>query len=284
MAKAACFTFLKMMIPLCFINSVNGQKVDSFSIKADKLFISDVEQLFLWDSLQERLGKYDLEGVLLSEVYTTTYGDLEKVDLSDPLRPALFYKTSSMIEIFDDRLANRYEVDPKWVNVFQVGGMSRSRLGGFILFDSNQNQLIRLDQQANEIFRSSDLYAQVGNYLNPQDIFEYKGNIYLLDTSGILYEFSSQFQYLRQISVEDFLSFQWWEGRLYLYSKKSIKYISLLDMQLQQSTIQLKGYEIDSYGILGRSLYFLDRNRQLYRVPILEVLDGAEGLDSQSGN
>jgi len=128
-------------------------------------------------------------------------GKLFSVDVSNPLRPLLFYKDFSTIVLLDRFLANRASIDLKRYNILQPGAAGISYDNNIWVFDEYDNKLKKVDEQGKLLVETPDMRTIFPVSVHPQKILSDNGLVYLADSVNGVFVFDNYGAYKKKIGV-----------------------------------------------------------------------------------
>ncbi|MDD4149708.1 MAG: hypothetical protein PHE33_06735 [Bacteroidales bacterium] len=150
-------------ILLCFCSiAVFGQAkeisrntVDAQSFKLDKLgnfyFVN-----------QNVLTKTDKNLKVLFTWDNYSYGDISFVDVSDPLRILLYYADFNSLLFLDKYLTElRGPVSLDDIDIYNSGAIASAQQGGFWVYNYQNSQMARVDQNLNIAQKGVNLFSQM---------------------------------------------------------------------------------------------------------------------------
>ena len=128
-------------------------------------------------------------------------GKLFSLDVSNPLRPLLFYKDFSTIVVLDRFLANRASLDLKRHNIYQPGAAGLSYDNNIWVFDEYDNKLKKVDEQGNLLLETPDMRTLFSESVHPQKIISDNDLVYLADTANGIFVFDNYGAFKKRIAV-----------------------------------------------------------------------------------
>ena len=137
-----------------------------------------------------QLKKYNNKGDsvgLFDEV--KRYGTLTRVDVNNPLKILLFYKDFMTVLALDNFLSRLYKVDLRQAGILQSSTIATSYDNNFWVFDEQNAQLIKMSDQGQPIMTSNDFRQLFGEAVDPQEIVDRDGLVYLNDPDQGIYVF-----------------------------------------------------------------------------------------------
>ncbi|HJW16537.1 MAG TPA: hypothetical protein VJ499_05440 [Flavisolibacter sp.] len=200
--------FIIYLLAYCFVPCITRAQVDSgFSLlKTYKGDITDavmdnLDNLYIISS-SGQVRKFNEKGdsvAIYNQVRNA--GKLFSIDVSNPLRPLLFYKDFSTIVLLDRFLANRTLIDLKRYNILQPGAAGVSYDNNIWVFDEYDNKLKKVDEQGKLLVETPDLRTLFPVSVHPQKILSDNGLVYLADTANGVFVFDNYGSYKKKIAV-----------------------------------------------------------------------------------
>ena len=114
---------------------------------------------------QDNLIKYDSEGHTLYHYSNKLLGNIDQIDLSNPLRPLLFYKDQGLIIVLDNTLSQQKEpISLNELGLYQTSCIANSNFdNGIWLYDIDVNEIIKINQLSQVNYRSGNLSVLIPN-------------------------------------------------------------------------------------------------------------------------
>ena len=160
---------LFILIPLFWGTQVKEIR----GIEADNL-----QRLYVWNA--NKLVLYERDGTELFSYSESAFGEIEWVDVRDPMKPMVFFKDAGKAVLLDNTLsAQGGEID-----LFRIysglGTLFASSIDHhYWVFDSERQELLRLDASFSIVTRSGNLGALGLDGMNPERLQECNGKVYL---------------------------------------------------------------------------------------------------------
>jgi hypothetical protein len=137
--------------------------------------------IYLVDN-ESRLKKIDRNGDSVAVFNNIkSYGKIHSVDVTNPLKIVLYYKTISTIVILDRFLSIRQVIDLRKSNMQQAKAVRLSYDNNIWLFDELESKIKKLDENGKLLFQSADLRNVFAEAPSFQSIFDNDGSLYLYD-------------------------------------------------------------------------------------------------------
>lgn len=117
------------------------------------------------------------------------YGTLGAIDVTNPLKLLLFYPDFMTVLALDNFLNRLYKVDLRQAGILQTSTVSQSYDNNFWVFDEQNAQLKKVNDQGQAIMTSNDFRQLFGEAVNPTEIVDQDGLVYLNDPTQGIYIF-----------------------------------------------------------------------------------------------
>lgn len=187
---------------------VRSFKGDIANIALDNLdnlyVISSTGQLKKFNSRGDSVGVFN--GI-------RAYGMLSAIDVTNPLKPLLFYKDFSTVVVLDRLLANRVSLDLRRYNVLQPTAVALSYDNNIWVFDQYDNKLKKLDESGNLLLETTDFRQLLAQSISPQKIFNDNGLVYLMDSAKGVFVFDNYGSFKRKIEAKEWSYVDVYNGR-----------------------------------------------------------------------
>jgi len=207
----------------------------SFSFSCEtSLLVGD--QLDQWYAVNgSEVSKLTTEGKVLSTYSAPSLGPIEHIDVSNPLKPFIFYPELGKVVYLNTMMA---PIDPE-LDLFSFEGQITAVCGSIAqhiwMYDSNAQVLRRYDQFLNEVVTTGSLRTWVADGWQTKKMAEFDGELFVWNGANRILVFDLFGTYLR-------------ETRLFLGDTPEA------DLQF------VNGGRIDR---IGSSAYFVSNNIQL---------------------
>jgi hypothetical protein len=150
------------------------------------------------------------------------YGKLQAIDITNPLRPLLFYKDFSTIVILDRFLASRSSIDLRQHNILQPTAIGLSYDNNIWVFDQYDNKLKKIDEAGNSLLETPDFRQLFNQTLSPQRIINNNGLVYLADSAQGIFVFDNYGTFKRKIPLKNWSNIDVWDGKLIRLGNKEV--------------------------------------------------------------
>jgi hypothetical protein len=170
------------------------------------------------------LAKYDKKGKLLYKYSNKNSGNISFVDASNMLKILIFYKDFLQVVFLDNTLSiNGEPLSLDKIGYQQAQLACSSQNSGIWIYDQQNFELIRLDQNLLKTQQTGNLSALLYVDLQPDYLLEYDNKIYLNNPSTGILIFDVYGTYYKTIPVKNIHLFQPIGDWIYYMSDKRVK-------------------------------------------------------------
>ena len=184
------------MIPLLiFLQSVAGcNPLLTVKTTAVDFRVDQLNNIYLvYDTYIEKL---DPNGKLLFRTSDPGFGVITSLEVSDPLKPFLFYRDQGIIYPMDNTQSLQGAPIELFRTTMQVEAVGWSRDNHYWVWDAYRSELVRLDRGLNRVNATGNLQTLLGLTLSPTQLIEVGGYwVYLVDPKQGLFVFDSYGNY-----------------------------------------------------------------------------------------
>lgn len=142
------------------------------------------------------------------------YGMLHIIDVTNPLKPLLFYKDFATVVVLDRLLSRRTSLDLRKFGVLQPTAIGLSYDNNIWVFDQFDNKLKKLDESGNLMMQTTDFRQLFNQSITPQRIINDNGFVYLADSAKGISVFDNYGAFKRRIDLKGWRSLDVWDGKL----------------------------------------------------------------------
>lgn len=158
---------------------------------------------FIYLVYSHHIEKLTNEGKKLFRTSDLNFGEIRTLDVTNPLRPFIYYKEQGKIVVLDNTLSQQGEpVDLYTIGQGQVELVAGSRGDAFWLWDVLNAELIRVDQQFRKMNSTGNLATLLGVGLLPVQVVEKGSYVYLVDPVEGIFVFDLYGNYRTRIKAE----------------------------------------------------------------------------------
>lgn len=155
-------------------------------------FITATDQLRKLNAAGDSLGNYN---------NVKRFGKLSSIDVSNPLRPLLFYKDFATIAVLDRFLTLKSSLDLRKQNIPQVSAVGLAYDNNIWVFDEYNNKLRKIDEDGNTQLETPDFRMLFHETVIPTQIIDRNNLVYLYDPAHGVYLFDRYGTYKKKLPV-----------------------------------------------------------------------------------
>ena len=242
------------------LSAQNFILLDSLEFNADSIYLDNLG--FIYTTNNNEVIKFTDKKDTLFQFSNKLNGKLEYIDVSNQLRPLLFYKENNLVVVCDNTLSPQNEnIELADLGFFQIQLVASSRMdNGIWLYDNANFQLVKLNQNLQQVYQSGNLEILLDKEeLEPIQLLEYQQKVYLLSKKHGILVFDNFGTYIKTISIENIDFLQVLDNGIFY--KKEGKYYFYDALNLISEEIQLPQENILSVFWLKNSLYLFTKNK-----------------------
>jgi hypothetical protein len=244
---------------ICFSQS-NYKLVKTIDVQSD--FFTTDNQSNMYVVKGNELTKYDKAGKLLYKYSNKNLGNISSVDVSNMLRILVFYKDFLQIVLLDNTLSlNGEPVSLDKISYQQAQLVCSSHNSGVWIYDQQNIELVRLDQNFVKTQQTGNLSALLNENIQPDFLLEYDNKVYLNNPSTGILIFDIYGTYFKTIPVKNVEKFQPTADVVYFISDKKIKSYNIKTSEEKEFTMPIA--EFKNFGLQMNTL-LLQTNKAIY--------------------
>ncbi len=158
--------------------------------------------------IENQLLQFDSIGKPKAVYAERNAGRLHSVDVSNPLKPLLFYPDFAQLQVLDSKLALQSTVYLRNFNIIQPVAVGQSAQGGYWIFDLQDFQLKKIDLNLQLKSESGNIMQTLGYSPFPNFILEWENSVYMNNPKTGILVFDQYGTYIKTIAITDLKSFQ----------------------------------------------------------------------------
>lgn len=192
------------------------------AIPADTDFFTTDNQGNIYTVKANILTKYDKTGKLLYKYSNKNFGNITFVDASNMLKILVFYRNYLQAVFLDNTLSmNGDPISFDKLNFIQAQLICSSHNSGMWVYDQQNLELVRIDQNLERTQQTGNLAALLGVDMHPDGLLEYDNKVYLNNPGTGILVFDIYGTYYKTIPVKNAKQFQPF-GNLVYYSTDGV--------------------------------------------------------------
>lgn len=203
---------------------------------------SDVMGIYYLVENGGRLKKLSPSGDSLAVFNQVRSGPLFSMDLSNPLRPLLFYKNYAQVVVLDRNLAPQVTLNLRTMGM-QPFAAATSFDNNIWMFDALSGTIKKVDERGTVLLETPDLRIAIGVALKPVRIIDQDKWLYLYDPELGLYQFDYFGNFKRKIPATGWADVLVAGSQVYGIKEGALQRYSLATLMQDQQSLPdvLKG-------------------------------------------
>ena len=179
MNKIVLSFLLLLYQPLAAQTDTSFRLVRSINLVSADFAVDKLENLYVLTT-GDQLKKFSSAGDSMAVFNDVRrFGKLHSFDVSNPLKPLLFYKDFSTIVLLDRQLSLRGSIDLRKQNIIQVSAAARSYDNNIWLFDALDNKLKKVGENGTLLLETPDFRTIFSEAFVPEKIIDHDNSLYL---------------------------------------------------------------------------------------------------------
>jgi hypothetical protein len=130
------------------------------------------------------------------------YGKLYSIDVTNPLKVLLYYKSFATVVVLDRFLNSVNTIDLRKQDIFQAKAIAQSYDNNIWVYDEQVNKLKKIGEDGKLLSETVDFRIIFDEVPNPTHIFDQDGFVYLYDPEKGIYVFDIYGSFKNKISYK----------------------------------------------------------------------------------
>src|ERR1700752_604301 len=172
----------------------------------------------------DQISKYNASGVFQKTFSTKRYGKIDFLDATNPLKILVYFKEFQQLLFLDNQLtATSNVISLESIGFEQAGLVCSSGNNSFWLYDKQNNELIRFNQDSKPLVKTGNLKRILNIDIKPNYLKEHNDNVYLNCPSEGILVFDIYGTFTKTIPLKNLREFDVINGNVYYFEKKTLK-------------------------------------------------------------
>ena len=142
------------------------------------------------------------------------YGKLHTIDVTNPLKPLIFYRDFGTIVMLDRLLSQRTSIDLRRYNILQPTAVTLSYDNNIWVFDQFDNKLKKMDESGNILLQTTDFRQLFQQTITPHKMINDNGLVYLADSARGIFVFDNYGAFKKRIELKGWRNMDVWNGNV----------------------------------------------------------------------
>lgn len=231
----------------------------SIDTKAKDFMVDELGNIYLIHSTF--IERYNAVGTGRFRTSELSYGNIEYFDVTNPLKPFIYYRGLGKLVFFDNTLSQQGDaVDLFDRGYTQVELIAGSRGDAYWMWDARNSELLRVDQNFQPLTSTGNLSVLLAKEINPSQILERGNHVYLRDSLNGVFVFDIYGTYRTTLNIQTKQDIQVRNDEVIFSDGMSVHVIS--SDWIAEEVLALPEQSPGRIFFFNRQLFFL-RNEQL---------------------
>jgi len=259
-SKMKRIILLIVFIPFACLSQNNLKLISTINTTFDFFTTDNQGSIYLVNG--NELTKYDNVGRQLYKYSNKNFGNISFVDATNLLRILVFYKDFLQVVLLDNTLSiNGNPINLESIGFQQAQLVCSSNNSGIWIYDQQNFNLIRLDQNLLQSQQTGNLSALLSTTLQPNSLIEYNNRLYMNNFGKGLLIFDVYGTYYKTISIQGASLFQPIGDWIYFMSNNKLKAYNL--ESTQEKEFSLPNSEFTSFRVELNN-FILSNNKAIF--------------------
>ncbi len=242
-----------------FIKTIPGHFTAFEVDKLDNIFLIDDN-----NQLKKINGRGDSMGVFND---VKKYGSLTYIDVNNPLKILLYYKSFASIITLDRFLSIRNSINLRKEHIFSVNSLATSYDNNIWIFDEQEYQLKKISEEGKSLQQTVDIRLLLNETISPTKIFDHENFVYLYDPEKGFYIFDYFGAYKNKLSFLQWTDVNISNNTVYGFFNNQLESYQLGSLQLKEYRLPAFFGEYISIKAVNGKIYLLrDAGIDIYSV------------------
>ena len=211
------------------------------------------------------IEKQTTQGTNTFRTSELNYGIIEDLDVTNPLKPFIYYKGINKIVVLDNTLSQQGDpIDLFAYEYDQVELVAGSKGDAYWMWDTRNSELIRVDQNFKKLSSSGNLSVLLSKEIHPSQLLERGNSLYLRDTLHGVFVFDIYANYKTVLPIKSQNDIQVVGNTLIHHTEKQIFFLK--DDWINEETLDLPVICDKRIQFFNQKLYIqTDQSIQLWK-------------------
>ncbi len=225
-----------------------------------QIYVDALQQIYVV-SEDNRLTKYDSTGQQLFMFSNALLGNIQKVDVSNPMNVLVFYYDYQTIVLLDRTLAKPKELVLWDLDLVDIESVALSSDNQIWLYDKNNFRLLKINSEGKILFESANLSLLIVSSLRAKHLQEHATKVWLNDPELGIFVFDLFGKFLQKIDIRGIDDLQLIGNQLIFREKEVLKAFNW-QSKLEKTILELpKNNELQQVLVLPNRQYYHYKNR-----------------------
>ena len=254
--KLSLYHNITLIVGIVIFFKVNTLSQDSLIVSHEIngqnniTFIDSDASGFIYLIKKDEIIKINSKGKELFRYSNKSIGEISRFDISNSLRPLVFYSQQSKIIVLDNTLSVQETINLEDIELYRISEIANSNIdNGIWLYDNDLKQIIKIDTKLNIIIESGNI-SMLLNKKNiiPISLKEKNGRLYLGTKEDGILIFDIYCSHLLSLDLNDSYNlfideemiYSWNNEKIISYNSKTHNKKEYLTKEKYRSIIRYK--------------------------------------------
>lgn len=182
-----------------------------------KFFTTDALGNVFLANRDNSIVKYDKAGNVKARVNFKIYGEISRLDVSNPFEIYAYYRDQQTVLILDNLLSILSTIDLNDMSTGEISATCRSFDNGLWFFDAGNMRLKKTDKGLNLKQEGLPFATWTSDKWNPIQMLDNEKHLFILDSTRGVAVFDIFANYYKTINIKGLRDFQVRKNQLYFY-------------------------------------------------------------------
>lgn len=227
--------------------------IKTIPISAKNLSVDKFDNIYIIESY--KISKFDKKGTLLFTYEDLNQGEISYLDVSNPLKPLVYYADFNVLNILDKKLSLISSLNLFDKNLNLVKAICSANTLEYWLYDEIENRLKQVDKNFNLTNQSETFLTLFGTIAPVLNLQVANNKLYVLDKKSIkVFDLFGAFK--NQYPISNITSFQIFGDELVYLEKGFLKSYNEKTNLGKETALQNIGAEVKQVGLIKDEMIY----------------------------
>jgi hypothetical protein len=178
----------------------------------------------------DKISKYSEYADLLFVFQDLEYGTISTVDVSNPLKPVVFCRDFSILQILDQKMSLLNTINLIERNLDLTETVAIANGDNYWVYDTGSNSLKKMNKSLKPVYESESFISLFSEITMPIKIIESEQHVFVLNDNGVLL-FDLFANYIKTIKISNLKDFQILNNKLIYVNERGFISYNLISME-----------------------------------------------------
>ncbi|MDR9488404.1 hypothetical protein [Salibacter sp.] len=241
------------------------QLISNQKVEAEGVVVDELGNVFTFG--KNLIEQRNTKGKVLQTNSIKGFGNITSFDVSNPLKPQVFFKNQLQLVFLDNRLAKRGDnVALDFLGYSQISASCASYNNGFWIYDMSNYELVRFNEQTNVTNQTPNLLQITGKNLQADQLLETNKRLYIKDQEIGIFVFDIYGTYYKHLPLKNCKTIAGYANRVFILQHEKI---TVLNSKNNTSSISLPHTDYIDIAVYDDYLFLLGSDQlDIYQVKL----------------